>query len=87
MYQRGRPTWLRHGRREFALPADVQGDALRALAVARRVGEPDEAIPADRVELVAGRELPVLLVPPGEYVVTVRSSADEELLTERVSVE
>jgi hypothetical protein len=84
----GRPTWLRlNGRREpHTLPADVLGDEERVLVEARAAGESADAIPVDRVEVVAGVAVPALVLPPGTFVVEVRSAGDELLSTRTIDV-
>ncbi len=73
-------------RRPFVLPTDVLEGAARALVCARSVGEGEDAIPVDQIEIVAGREVPVLLLPLGEFTVEVKSPGDETLWTKRVEI-
>jgi hypothetical protein len=73
----GRPDWLRVNgdRRPLTIPAGVCGMAPRCLVRARLASEGDDAVPVDQVEVVAGHPAPVLLLPPGEYVVRAESAA------------
>jgi hypothetical protein len=88
VYQQGRPTWLLLGglRRPYELPADVCGSEPRVLVTVRVASESDEAIPIDRIEVVAGEPVPALLLPIGEFVLEVKSLGDETLRKEKIEV-
>lgn len=86
VYRDGRPTWLRLGgmRTPYTLPEDVCGSAARCLVRARVASETPDAIPVDQVEVVSGRSIPALMLPPGEFVLEARDLTDRVLLSARI---
>jgi hypothetical protein len=77
VYRDGRPAWLGMdgARRREALPRGVCGAADRCLVRARLRAEVPDGIPVDQVEVVRGRPVPVLLLPPGTYRIEVEDAA------------
>ncbi|AIE85797.1 hypothetical protein [Fimbriimonas ginsengisoli] len=65
----GRPNWItwETGRRLIPIPFKAPDPALRYLAEASVVGEPEDAIPVDRVVIWPGKPIPYLALPPGQY--------------------
>jgi hypothetical protein len=62
-----RPTWLaRAGRRAVAIPARIRAQGEPTIVVAQRAGEPDDAVPADRVMAQPGEDI-ALMLEPGRY--------------------
>lgn len=66
-FERGRPVWRRTiGDRDVGVPAVFAGHSEPVILEVRREGETDLAVPDDRVLLLPGDDLPLLL-PPGRY--------------------
>jgi len=66
-FNNGRPAWRqRAGQRVTPVPTALLHPALSTIIEARLSGEPDEAIPVDRLLLRPGETLPLLLAP-GRY--------------------
>lgn len=88
VYEHGRPHWLRMGglRRFHELPRDVLGPETRVLVEARAVGESPDAVPVDRVEVVAGAPIPALVLPAGEFWLEVENVGDETLRKAKIRV-
>ena len=89
VYEHGRPTWLQLGgrRRAYALPANICDDAPRCLVRARALKEGEDAVPIDRVEVVAGAPVPALLLPAGEFVLEALTEDNTLLSSERIQVQ
>lgn len=63
----GRPSWRRSiGDRDVAIPEAFRGHGEPVILEVRREGETPLAVPEDRVLLLPGDDLPLLL-PPGRY--------------------
>jgi hypothetical protein len=72
-FARGRPTWrLERGQRAVDVPAALRRPGERMLVEAYRADEPDQAVPADRILIDPGEDLPLLL-PSGRYRVRART--------------
>lgn len=86
IYRDGRPTWLGMAgmRTPYTLPGDVCGSATRCLVRARAANETQDAIPVDQVEVVVGRSIPALMLPPGKFVLEARDLTDGVLLSVRI---
>ncbi|MEL7729023.1 hypothetical protein AAG612_05755 [Citromicrobium bathyomarinum] len=68
-FARSRPQWRRRaGDREIAIPAELREGEGPLIVDAFRAGEPDMAVPMDRIYVEPGEDIPLLL-PPGDYVV------------------
>jgi hypothetical protein len=67
--QNGRPEWLATlaGRRPRAIPPELLPASGRRTVLAYRAGEPADAVPADVVLVEAGKPVPKLMLPEGEY--------------------
>ncbi len=65
----GRPEWLASlaGRTPREIPAALLPVAGRRAVLAYRAGEPADAVPADVVLVEAGKPVPKLMLPKGEY--------------------
>jgi hypothetical protein len=65
----GRPEWLTSlaGRMPREIPAALLPAAGRRAVLAYRAGEPADAVPADVVLVEAGKPVPKLMLPKGEY--------------------
>lgn len=65
----GRPAWLTSlaGRTPREIPAALLPAAGRRAVLAYRAGEPADAVPADVVVVEAGKPVPRLMLPAGEY--------------------
>jgi hypothetical protein len=64
---RSRPTWRRDtGHQEVELPRAFRPVAEPTVVEARFANEPDEAVPADRILVRPGEDVPLLL-PPGDF--------------------
>jgi hypothetical protein len=65
----GRPEWLvtLAGRTPRAIPAALLPASGRRVVLAYRAGEPDDALPADVVLVEAGKPAPKLMLPKGEF--------------------
>jgi hypothetical protein len=65
----GRPEWLTSlaGRTPHAIPAALLPATGRRAVLAYRAGEPADAVPADVVLVEAGKPVPKLMLPKGEY--------------------
>lgn len=65
----GRPDWLRTlvGRSPRAIPAELLPTQGRRLIKAFRVGSRQNAVAADIVLVEAGKPVPALMLPPGEF--------------------
>lgn len=66
-FENGRPLWRQHaGQRAVPAPRALASAAEPIIIEARFVSEPDNAVPADRVLLRPGEDIPLLLAP-GRY--------------------
>ncbi|MGA9767963.1 MAG: hypothetical protein WBV94_02915 [Blastocatellia bacterium] len=85
-FKDGRPTWLRMGgdRKPYKLPAAICGPAGRCLVRARVASESDDAVPVDQVEVTPGRNVPVLMLPVGEFTLEVKDAEDKTIKTSRI---
>lgn len=65
----GRPEWLASlaGRQPRDIPAALLPAAGRRAVLAYRSGDPADGVPADVVVVEAGKPVPKLMLPPGEY--------------------
>lgn len=65
----GRPGWLASlaGRTPRDIPAALLPASGRRAVLAYRAGEPADAVPADVVLVEAGKPVPKLMLPQGEY--------------------
>jgi hypothetical protein len=82
VYEHGRPHWLAmNGKRGAAkLKRKICGDAPRCLVSARYAAESAEAIPVDQIVVDATRpERPFLMLPKGEFTITVTDAKSEAL--------
>lgn len=84
VYEAGRPTWLRMDglRSPFPLSDGICGPAPLCLVKARPVAEGTDAIPIDQIVVTAGKPVPALLLPDGDFVVRVED-AEGKLIEER----
>lgn len=84
----GRPTWLRMNglRRPYPLPADVCEDELSVQVEARLTRESADAIPVDRIEVLAGKKPQALLLGTGHYEVVVRGVQDSVLSSWEIEI-
>jgi hypothetical protein len=71
--QDGRPDWLASlaGRQPRAIPPHLLPASGRRAVLAYRAGDPVDAVPADVVLVEAGKPVPKLMLPEGEYRFTV----------------
>lgn len=66
-FERGRPTWrLARGQRFAEIPQALKRPNERVIYEARYADEPDDAVPADRILVDPGEDIPLLLAP-GRY--------------------
>lgn len=66
-FERGRPTWrLARGQRFADIPRALKKPDERVIYEARYASEPDDAVPADRILVDPGEDIPLLLAP-GRY--------------------
>ncbi len=67
--QNGRPEWLATlaQRRPRTIPPQLLPKTGRRAVLAYRAGEPADAVPADIVLVEAGKPVPKLMLPEGEY--------------------
>lgn len=66
-FERGRPTWrLARGQRFAEIPQALKRPDERVIYEARYAAEPDDAVPADRLLVDPGENIPLLLAP-GRY--------------------
>jgi hypothetical protein len=66
-FERGRPTWrLARGQRFAEIPQALKRPDERVIYEARTANEPDDAVPADRLLVDPGEDMPLLLAP-GRY--------------------
>lgn len=88
MYESGRPTWLRMGKRRkpYKIPANICGSTAHCFVSARVAGESGDAVPVDQVEVIAGRGIPVLMLPPGEFVLEVKDTTDKMLQASNIKL-
>ncbi len=86
VYRDGRPTWLSLGgdRKPYRLARNICGPAARCLVRARVETETGDAVPVDQVEVMTGRDAPVLMLPAGKFVFEVKDAADNMLKTYRI---
>jgi hypothetical protein len=65
----GRPEWLASlaGRQPRDIPATLLPATGRRAVLAYRSADPADAVPADVVLVEAGKPVPKLMLPPGEY--------------------
>lgn len=75
-HEDGRPTWLRMGglRSPFPLPEGICGAAPRCLVRARPVKEGEDAVPIDQIMVEAGKPVPALVLPAGEFAIRVEDA-------------
>ncbi|MBL8535979.1 MAG: hypothetical protein JNM59_01095 [Hyphomonadaceae bacterium] len=67
IFDNGRPAWRqRQGQRPVSVPSVLLASEFATIVEARLAGEPDAAVPADRLLLHPGETLPLLL-SPGHY--------------------
>ncbi len=79
-YADGRPTWMTLGGRRVATSVPVPDcGAPPCIVELRRMDEPLEAVPLDRVER-EGRDTVTLYAPPGEALAVVVRATDGEVL-------
>jgi hypothetical protein len=84
----GRPDWLALGgeRSAVAIGLDLQPASLPCVLEARYAGEPDGAVPADRI-LVERADTPtVLFLRPGDYRVAASTSSGRTFAAQRLHV-
>jgi hypothetical protein len=85
--RQGRATWrLLPGMRFVHPPEGSVPTVGRAIVEARYEDEPDEAIPVDRLLLQAGESIPLVL-PPGEFRLTVVSDESDDVKQFHIGVE
>ncbi len=67
--QGARPEWLASlaGRQPHQIPAQLLPASGRRAVLAYRAGDPADAVPADVVLVEAGKPVPKLMLPKGEY--------------------
>jgi hypothetical protein len=67
--QGGRPEWLASlgGRQPHEIPPQLLPASGRRAVLAYRAGDPADAVPADVVLVEAGKPVPKLMLPKGEY--------------------
>jgi hypothetical protein len=67
--QNGRPEWLASlaGRKPRAIPPQLLPASGRRAVLAYRAADPADAVPADVVLVEAGKPVPKLMLPAGEY--------------------
>ncbi|KAF0180482.1 MAG: hypothetical protein FD160_1761 [Caulobacteraceae bacterium] len=66
-FERERPTWrLARGQRFADIPRALKNADERVIYEARYANEPDDAVPADRILVDPGEDIPLLLAP-GRY--------------------
>jgi hypothetical protein len=83
----GRATWRSSpGMRVVQPPEAAVPHVGRAILEARPVGEPDAAIPVDRLLLLAGESIPLVL-PRGEFRLTVSTEGSREVKELRIVVD
>ncbi len=77
----GRPDWLHHAghRQPVPIPAGLTPESGRVLVQAFLETESDDAIPVDQLVLDDGGQMPVLLLPPGEYRIVVQDEQGDEI--------
>ena len=80
-YRNARPDWLslQGMRGPYALPKDICQSAANCLVRARRVGEAEDAIATDLLEVQAGPAPANLMLPVGEFNITVEDAAGKLL--------
>ncbi len=73
----GRPTWMaRQGdRTAVMIPSVLRPSTGRLVIEAHRVDDGPEVVPVDRLVITAGRDVPVLMLPPGAYWLTAQDDA------------
>jgi hypothetical protein len=49
-------------------------------------GEPGDAVPVDQVEVIAGRSIPVLMLPPGKFELEVKDTTDKMLQASNIKL-
>jgi hypothetical protein len=88
IYKAGRPVWLRlnGSRKPYQLPANICGSASNCLVRARAASESSDAIPIDQVEVVAGRNIPALMLPAGKFVLEIEDSTGKMHKTSQVKI-
>lgn len=68
-FERSRPTWRREaGDVAVAIPPELRAAGVPLIIEAFRPGEPNLAVPMDRIYVEPGEDIPLLL-PPGNYMV------------------
>jgi hypothetical protein len=83
-FERGRPTWrLARGQRFAEIPRALKRADERVIYEARYASEPDDAVPADRILVDPGEDIPLLLTP-GRY--RVRAWTQDGAWTESVAL-
>jgi hypothetical protein len=80
-YRNARPDWLslQGMRSPYALPKDICQSAANCLVRARRIGEAEDAIATDVLEVQAGPAPANLMLPVGEFNVTVEDAVGKQL--------
>jgi hypothetical protein len=70
----GRPDWMQSlaGFKPSAAPRELLPVTGAKLAYAHVKGEPADSVPADVIRLEAGKPAPRFMLPPGDYVYSVR---------------
>jgi hypothetical protein len=62
------------------LPEGICGKATRCLVKARPVKEGEDAIPIDQILVEAGKPVPALMLPAGEFVIRAEDAAGKVIL-------
>ncbi len=74
-------------RKPYDLPANICGPATRCLVRVRIADESDNAIPIDQVEVIVGRDIPVLMLPTGEFILEIKDVTNKMLKTSRIKLQ
>lgn len=72
-YQKGRPTWLLMGgiRKYYEFSAELCKGKFPCLVQAFLANEGINAVPIDQIKVAEGKNLPVLVLPAGEFLIRV----------------
>ncbi|MEM9531800.1 MAG: hypothetical protein AAGA23_12870 [Pseudomonadota bacterium] len=85
-FEEGRPVWRRQvGGRAVRVPPALLSASERVLIEARYASEPPEEVPADRLLLRPGEQLPLILLP-AEYRITAFFEHSRRVVTEPLTV-